>query len=599
MAKKEQNLISQTLTECKKALWVILALTGFTNILMLMLPIYSLQVLDRVLSSASMDTLLMLTLLAVFLFIAFALITAAKSSAMVKIGEWIDSKLSSRLLDLSIASANIRGGSGSQNLRDLSVIRSFTTGQSMLSLLDAPWCLLYIGVIFVIHPVSGFVTLGGGIVLLILAIFNEFATKPPLEEANEVSVKAMSYAEISTRNAEAVEAMGMSGAILKQWNKINDEVVKLQSLASNRSGVIVAISRFMRMFIQVLIIAVGAYLTVINHMSPGGIIACSILASRALAPFETSITLWKSIIDARKSYERLSKNIDNTPLRDKNIELPTPTGKLQVDRVMFGPPSSPTKAILKGVTFELQPGESVAVIGPSAAGKSTLAKLIMGLWKPQNGSIRLDGADVYAWNREQFGENVGYLPQDIELFRGSVKENIARLKEDVSDEEIIKAAQMAGAHEMILRLAKGYETDIGFGGALLSGGQRQRIGLARAFFGNPKLVVLDEPNANLDIEGEASLLKALENAKKDKITTVVITHRNSILGAMDKILVMKEGISETFGPSADVISRYMTQKPNFPQVQGPAAQQSAAVMAGAQKPTEETQNANVTNIKQG
>ncbi len=555
--KKEKNILEQALDDCRGVFWLVLLFSAVINLLMIALPIYSLQVLNRVLSSGSYVTLWMLTLIVSAMFVALAIFNSVRSFTLTKLSEWLDNKLSPTLLSMSITSATTRSTvSGSQNLRDLSTIKNFVTGAGLISLFDTPWAIIYLLVVFVIHVDMGLLTLTGATVLFVLAIFNEYATRKPLEEANEISVRSLAHAEIATRNAEAVEAMGMSEAIIKQWHNINNNVQKLQILASNRAGIIMSVTKFFRLIIQLLVLGLGVHLVLQNEITAGAIIACSILASRALSPFETAITAWKTIIDARKSYDRLMQNINVSLLRERSISLPEPKGILTIENVVFYHPSQPTRPILKGLSFGLLPGETCAIIGPSASGKSTLAKLIVGVWKTSAGKIRLDNADVYSWNRDEFGKYVGYVPQDVELFKGSVKENIARMQEDAKDEDIVKAAQLAGAHEMILRLPNGYETDIGIAGNALSGGQRQRVALARAFFGNPKLIVLDEPNANLDDAGEAALTQAILNARANKITTIIISHRQSILSVVDKLLVVKEGLLETFGPAKEVIAAY-------------------------------------------
>jgi PrtD family type I secretion system ABC transporter len=555
VAKQPNNILDNALLTCKSAFWFILLFSFIANILLLALPIYSLQVLDRVISSASVDTLLMLSLVVSGAFIALGLVQIARSMAMVRIGEWLDNKLAPDFLYNAVSLSAISNATiGSQSLRDLNTVRQFLTGQAMNSILDAPWALIYIGIIFAIHPITGFIAIGGGIMLLLMAWLNEYATKPPLNTANELAIKGLGQVDIAARNAEVVEAMGMMPAILSSWRKVNDQMIAQQSLASNRASIIATTSKILRMILQIAVMGMGAYLTLKNEITLGGIIAGSILIGKALAPFESAIDTWKQVVSARKSYERMQTTLKNQVVRNKAMSLPAPEGILSVEKVVFAPPSS-QRPTLKGVSFALEAGEILGVIGPSAAGKSTLAKLITGVWRPSSGVVRLDGADVYSWNREEFGQYAGYLPQDVELFNGTVKDNIARLQENASPEDIVDAAKLAGVHDMILHLPNGYETQVGQGGSILSGGQRQRIGLARAFFGNPKLVILDEPNANLDESGERGLMQTIFNAKGRKITTVVISHRTSILQAVDKILVMNDGLVAAFGPRQDVLAQ--------------------------------------------
>ncbi len=555
--RKIGTIVDDALKECRPLFKVVFLFSMAINFLMIALPIYSMQVLDRVISSGSYETLTLLTLLAILLFATSSLFHIFRSSAMNSMGIWLDKKLSPRLLALSISYAATRAtASGSQNLRDLSVFKNFITGPNMAALLDAPWALVYLLVIFIINPILGLVTALGGILLFVLALFNEYAMRAPLDEANETAIRSLSHAEISTRNSEVVEAMGMADAVINQWKQINNKVQELQTIAAERSGIIYGISKFARLAIQIIILAIGTSLAIVHTVTPGAIIACSILASRALAPFEAAISLWKSAIDARKSYDRMKRTLTGLPPREKSISLPRPKGELTLERVVYAPPIIGARAIIKGISFTVKPGDILGMIGPSASGKSTLAKLITGVWQPSNGTVRLDSADVYNWDRAQFGEYVGYLPQDVELFKGTVKENIARMKEEASDEDIIEAAQTAGAHELILHLPKGYETDIGIGGTLLSAGQRQRIGLARAFFGNPQMLILDEPNSNLDEAGEAALVQAVSNAKVRGMTVIIISHRQNILSVVDKIMVMRDGLLEAYGPAQEIIARY-------------------------------------------
>lgn len=559
MSSKPTNILDQTLLTCKSAFRFMLLFSFATNILLLAMPLYSMQVFNRVISSGSMETLIMLSLLAIAGFLTLGLMQAARSMALIKISEWLDNKLSPHFLynTISISAMN-SSPLGSQSLRDLTTLRQFLTGSAINALLDAPWAIIYIVVIFIIHPMNGYVAISGGVLLLCFAVLNEYATKETLGSANELSIKSMSYVDTATRNAEVVEAMGMMPAILKAWQKVNRQVIGEQTLASNRATIISGFSKVVRMILQIAVTGLGAYYVLRNELSTGGIIASSILIGRALAPFETAIETWKSVISARKSYSRLKQMLELPYNRNDAMSLPAPEGNLSVEKVVFAPQNS-QKPTLKGINFAIDAGDVLGIIGPSAAGKSTLAKLLVGIWKPASGHVRLDGADVFSWNRNEFGQYVGYLPQDVELFPGTVKENIARMQEDASPEAIVDAAKMANVHDLILHLPNGYETQIGPGGSILSAGQRQRVGLARAFFGDPRLVVLDEPNANLDEAGERALLQTLLNAKTRKITTLIISHRPAILQAVDKILYLNDGVVAGFGPRNDVIAQLNQQ----------------------------------------
>lgn len=557
-----KNILTESLLSCKKAFYYVFLFSFATNILMMALPIYSLQVMDRVLSTARTETLLMLSVFVIGAFIAYGLIQVARSMTLIRISEWLDAKLAPIFLQQAVSLSSLSNNVfGSQSLRDLTNVRQFFTGAAINALFDAPWAMLYIIVLYFMHPIAGMIATFGGIFLLLLAILNEYATKQPLNDANEFSVKGLAQVDIAARNAEAVEAMGMMRGVMQRWQIINNQAIEHQALASHRATIISTFSKFFRLIIQVIVMGVGTYLTLINQLSVGGIIAGSILVGKALAPFETAIETWKQVVLARKSYSRLTKMIEASPRRTETISLPKPQGAIQVEKLVFAPPGS-QRPTIKGISFELDPGDILGIIGPSAAGKSTLAKLMVGVWKPSSGVVRLDGADVFTWNRQEFGDHVGYLPQDVELFNGNIKENIARMEMEPKDETIITAAQLASVHDLILHLPDGYETQIGNSGSNLSAGQRQRVGLARAFYGDPKFLVLDEPNANLDEQGERALLVALHNAKARAITTVVISHRPSLLQGVDKVLVLNEGMIAAFGPRDEILQKVM--KPVVP-----------------------------------
>lgn len=572
MSAKENTLL-KVLEQCKPVFWIVFAFSFGVNLLMLITPLYSLQVLDRVLGSQNKNTLLMLTLIMIVLYIALHMIQVARSFTLIKLGEWLDQQLSPDLFKNSIRSAAMKASAGgAQNLRDLQTVKQFLTSTGINTLFDAPWSIIYIAVLFFIHPWMGWLSIIGALLLFCFAIFNAYATNTKLNEANEQSVRSMNQSEISTRNAEVIEAMGMMNEVTNRWQKFQQQSLALISVASYRNGIISNISRFIRMMLQLLVTGLCAYLVIETPlaMSTGGMIGSSIIMGRALTPFDNAIEIWKQINSSLKAYERLKQAYVRVSDRQEAMQLPMPQGFLSVENVFFAPivpgATGPIPYTLKGVSFSLEPGDVLAIIGPSAAGKSSLAKLIVGVWKVAQGNVRLDGADVYTWNREDFGQHVGYLPQDIELFSGSIKDNIARLRDDADSAGIVEAAKMTGAHELILRLKNGYETDIGIGGANLSGGQRQRIGLARAFYGNPKLVVLDEPNANLDELGEQALVSAINSAKEKKITTVVISHRPSILSSVDKILIVQDGSVAAFGTRDEIMAKF-SKPANVPAVQ--------------------------------
>jgi PrtD family type I secretion system ABC transporter len=554
---KKDNVIEvfkKSLEACNSAFLYALLFSFIGNLMQLVIPMYSLQVLDRVMSSGSLETLVMLTLVMVLALTCLTLIQSVRSSLLSRLGNWLDRKLAPVLFAHSVASSAQKRTtlSGSQHLHDLASLKGFINGPALNAILDAPWALIFIVVIFFIHPALGVISIVSAIFLVVMAIINELKTKPILDSASEHTIKSSHYADTAARNAEAVEAMGMIENILKIWHLTGDKALALQSQASVRASVISGITKFFRQMVQISVTGVGAYYVLQHQMTTGGMIAAGILVGRALSPFENAIASWKGFLTARKSLSRLTKSLETSPQRSGSMELPAPEGHINVENIYFAPQGL-QKPTLKGVSFALNAGDALAIIGPSASGKSTIAKLLTGVWKPSAGNVRLDNADVYHWPRAHFGKYVGYLPQDVELFAGAVKDNIARMDTQAKDESIIKAAKMANVHDLILRLPNGYETQIGVDGMSLSAGQRQRIALARAFYGEIKFIVLDEPNANLDGEGDAALAAALANAKAAKITVIIISHRPAILQAVDKVLVMQEGAVIKFGSRDEVL----------------------------------------------
>ncbi len=557
----KESLLYQSLHKCKRALWYIFLFSSVINILVLFLPIYTSQVLDRVLSSGSLATLIMLSLITILSFACSAMLETSRSFVMTKIGEWLDSNLSSDMIAKSIALTTIKNSTSSgEALRDLNVIKNFISGNSIFFFFDAPWSLLYLFAIFMIHSTIAIIAIVGIVILFSMALWNDLSTKKLMKENNEATIRNINEVEIATRNAEVVEAMGMTSNILLQWSKKNNINKALQTKAQNRSALIMSITKAIRSTIQISVIGIGAYLAVSGQKTAGGIIAASILTGRTLAPFEQAIGNWKNLSSTRLSYKRLKILTLTHPKRTQAMKLPTPEGRITFDKVIYTPYGG-KKPIIRGIDFSLSPGSIVGVLGGNSAGKSTLAKLIVGVLKPISGTVRLDGADTYTWEREHFGNFVGYLPQDIELFNSTIKSNIARMNENPDPEKVVKAAKITGVHEMILSLPDGYDTKIGSScGIILSGGQKQRIGLARAFYGDIKLLVLDEPNANLDSAGELFLIKALEYASLNKITTFIITHKISLLSAVNIIMIIKEGMIAGLGPRDEILSKMMPKK---------------------------------------
>ena len=526
----------------------------FLNLLMLAPSLYMMQVYDRVLVTHSLDTLLLLSGMMAAALAVGGLLEMVRGRVMLEVGNWLERRVGPAALSSSLKLAlGGRSAPSVQSLRDLATVRGFLSGPSAFPLLDAPWAPLYLVVVFVIHPWLGVLASGGALVLFALGVLNEVATRRPLEEGSKASMQAMASAEAALRNAEVVSAMGLSANILARWQALAEGSLKAQAKASRRGGTISAVSRFFRLALQSAVLGLGGYLAIRNQISPGGMIAASILMSRTLAPVEQAISTWRSVLSVRQAYRRLKGALEAAPERVAGTALPRPEGLLSVEGATLVPPGG-REPILRNVSFQLQPGEALGVIGPSASGKTSLARLLVGAWGPSSGHVRLDGAEMFAWDAVERGPYLGYLPQDVELFDGTVRDNIARFGE-AEDAEVVAAAQAAGVHELILRLPEGYETRIGPGGAVLSGGQRQRVALARALFRDPALLVLDEPNSSLDTMGERALALAIVSAKRRGATQVVITHRPAILEAMDKLLLLSNGTVQDFGPRTDVLAR--------------------------------------------
>lgn len=554
--KPEPSFIAEALQRSRRALWYVLLFSLCANLLLLALPIYSLQVLDRVIASASIPTLLYLTIVAVAAFAFYSVFCLVRNSILSQVGEWIDTQVSARLLSIGVQQNSVGSPTlASQHLRDLNAIKSFLTGNGVTSLFDAPWSVVYILVIYMINPLLGLVSLLGGLALFAFAILNEVLTRKPQAMANRLQIRAMEVADTCSRNAEAIEAMGMMANVRQHWGQESARAQELALKAASRASILYNGSRFLRMLLQVAIIGLGGYLAINNEISVGGMIACSILTGRALAPFEAAIGIWKTLIAARDALQRLERAAGSFPKLRGDMELPAPEGRLSIEGAFFSPPGG--KVILRNITLRLEPGETLGIIGPSAAGKSTLAKLIVGILPPTQGAVRLDGAEIFKWNRDHLGRHVGYMPQNMDLFPGTVLQNIARLAPEPDHKKVIEAAQAACVHEMILRLPEGYETVIRPGNATLSPGQRQRIGLARALYGRPSFLVLDEPNINLDGEGETALLRALANVRGMGITTVIVAHRPTLVNNTDKIAILQDGMLKEFGPTKQILGKYV------------------------------------------
>ncbi|HEY2069581.1 MAG TPA: type I secretion system permease/ATPase [Rhizomicrobium sp.] len=539
---------------------VCFALAAAMSILALTVSFYMLEVYDRVLNSRSMSTLALLTIIAAAGVGVYCALDSLRLRLLIRIGMRVANSLTTQVLRSMIALSAQAGGSvARQGLRDVDTLRNFIGSPGLAALIDAPFLFVFLFVLFYLHWAYFLLVLVGGAIIVFIAFLDQFLTSRTLTSSIGATIRAHQFAEDGLRNADLLEGMGISQTFVGRWRDQWVESLRLSLQSSDKDSVLTGFSRGVRQFIQVALLGTGALLVIKYHASGGVMIAASIIGGRALAPIETMVSTWKSVTAARLAKARLLEIIRRAPKREEGMPLGAPEGRINVERVTYAPPGA-KKAIVAGVSFALDAGDSLGVIGPSASGKSTLMRLMVGAWPPGAGNVRLDGADIYGWPRAELSEYIGYLPQDVELFGGSVRNNIARLTEG-DPERVVQAAKLAGAHEMILNLPNGYDTDIGESGAKLSGGQRQRIGIARAMYGDPRFIVLDEPNSNLDAAGEEALLLTLAELKRRKVTVIIVAHRPSILGAVDKMLAMRDGGVEAFGPRNEVIQRYTPRPP--------------------------------------
>ncbi|SFD85147.1 type I secretion system permease/ATPase [Massilia yuzhufengensis] len=584
----KKNEIEQALLAFKSTFWTVGTFSAITNMLMLVPSLYMLQVYDRVLASRNELTLVMLTVLMLGAYLLMVGLELVRSFVLVRVGAKFDINMNKRVYTAAFEQ-NLKqaGGNAGQALSDLTTLRQFLTGNALFAFFDAPWFPIYLIVIFFFSPALGFFALGGTLVLVILAVVNERVTKKPLTEANSMAIASTTMATNNLRNAEVIESMGMLPNLIGRWNKTHGRFLQLQAEASEKAAKVASATKFVQVSLQSLVLGFGALLVLENKMTPGMMIAASILVGRALAPVQQVIAVWKSWSSTRSAFERLTKLLEANPARDAGMPLPKPNGALTVESVTAGPPGSKAP-IIKGLSFGINPGDVLGVIGPSGSGKSTLARLLVGVWPAAMGKVRLDGADIYQWNKGELGPHIGYLPQDIELFSGTVSENIARFGE-IDSEKVVLAARRAGVHDMILHMPGGYDTKLGDGGAGLSGGQKQRIGLARAMYGDPSLIVLDEPNSNLDDIGEQALVQAVADLRQRGKTIVLITHRTTVLGVTSKLLLMRDGAAQMFGPTNEVLGALQDANKKAMLAQQQAAQQGAAQQQAAQQAQQQQQ----------
>lgn len=541
-----RDTLSKGLASIKRNFLTIGIFSFVVNLLALSIPIYLFNMSDRVLTSRSVDTLIMLTTIVIFAIAAHVLMDMMRRFILMRVAVDTEARLGGPVLSAAAKAAQSGSSREFQTLADLQQLRSFMTGPVLLIMFDAPIAPVYLIVVFLIHPQLGVIVTAAGLGLTGLALLNQHVTADPFTRASAFVTRANLQAEAMARNAQVINAMGMIPEGVRVWGQETVESLKAQVIAQDRNILMTGLSKFLRLGTQIAILGWGAVLALESHLTGGMIIAASIVSSRALAPLEGTIEGWRSYVHARSAYQRIKTLLQNTPLNLRRLRLPRPEGRLSVERILYVPPPT-KKVILNGVSFQLDPGESLAIVGPSGTGKTMLARMLVGSIIPTAGNVRLDLMDLRNWDPRQFGECVGYLPQDVQLFPASIKANIARMRDDARDADIFDAAETADVHEMIAEFPQGYETVIGMDGSPLSGGQRQRIGLARAFYGSPRLVVLDEPNANLDTSGELALAKALTRAKQKGTTIVAVTQRPALLQSVDKIMILQNGSVQAFG----------------------------------------------------
>ena len=547
--------------------------SSLVNILMLTGPIFMLQVYDRVLASGSVPTLITLVIVLTGAYFYYGFLEYLRARLMVRLGRRVEEKMRSRVFDAVTTHALRRTpGVGSQPLNDLATIRQYLSGQGPFAFFDMPWMPFYLGIIFLMHWMLGAAALAAAVAIFTLAVFSERATRGPLQEATKATVKASIMTDEGRRNTEALHSLGMVGVMRQRWVEVQQTALDHQTIANDAGGMLGAISRVLRLFVQSGILGLGAYLAILGEITPGAMIAASIIMSRALAPVEQAVANWQQFLSFRKARERLTQVLRSVPIGNDKMPLPAPRGALAVENLIVQLPGV-EKPLLQGISFTVEPGEGIGVIGPTGAGKSTLARALVGIIPPTRGHIRLDGATLDQRAPDDLGRQIGYLPQDVQLFDGTAAQNISRFQPDADPDAIVAAAKLANVHDLIMRLPDGYNTQLGENGARLSTGQRQRVALARALYGDPVLFVLDEPNSALDAEGEAALDFAIRQAMQRGAAVVVIAHRPSALAAIPKMLVLSDGKTAAMGPRDEIMRKVMvrptTQQGNVERLNAP------------------------------
>jgi ATP-binding cassette subfamily C protein len=557
--------LSDALRGCRSAFVGVGVMSCIVNLLYLTGSIFMLEVYDRVLPSRSVPTLIGLIILVGGLYLAQGLLDLIRSRVLGRIGTALDESLNARVFDTIVRLPLTVGGrnEGLQPLRDLDNIRGFLGSQGPSAFFDLPWLPLYLAICFAFHVLIGVTALAGAVILVTLTLITEYLTREPAKEAMGLAARRNDLASASRRNAEVLVAMGMAGRLMRRWSEANEKYLVGNQRASDVAGGLGAIAKVLRMMLQSAVLAVGAYLVIHQEATAGIIIAGSILSARALAPVDLAIAHWKSFVAARQSWRRLTLLLDKMPERPARTLLQPPSSQLSVEGISIVAPGD-QRAIVQDVTFALSAGSAVGVIGPSASGKSSLVRALVGVWQPVRGKVRLDGAALDQWSSDELGRHIGYLPQDVELFAGTVAQTISRFDPEAKPEAVLAAAQDAGVHDMIIKMRDGYNTEVGEQGAALSAGQAQRVALARALYGNPFLIVLDEPNSNLETEGDEALTRAVRSARARGAVVVVVAHRPIGIEAVDQVLVMKDGRMQAFGPKETVLAQVLQPRVTTP-----------------------------------
>lgn len=550
--------LAEALRACRGAFVGVGLISCMINLLYLTGSMFMLQVYDRVLPSRSVPTLVGLVVIAAVLYIAQGVLDLLRGRILGRVGTSLDEALNARVFDTVVRLPLIAGNrsEGLQPLRDLDNVRSFLGSMGPGAFFDLPWLPFYLAICFAFHWLLGATALVGAIILVTLTLITEYMSRTPAKEAMSLAARRNDLAASSRRNAEVLVAMGMAGRMNKRWNEANEEYLSGNQLASDVTGGLGAVAKVLRMMLQSAVLAVGAYLVIHQEATGGIIIAGSILSARALAPVDLAIAHWKGFVAARQSWQRLNRLLQQLPARPAQTLLQAPQKKLSVEAVTMVAPGD-QRAIVQDVSFAVEAGSGVGVIGPSGSGKSSLIRALVGVWTPARGKVRLDGAALDQWSSDELGRHVGYLPQDVELFAGTVAQNICRFDPDAKSDGIIAAAKEAGVHEMIIKMREGYDTQVGEQGTALSAGQAQRVALARALYGNPFLIVLDEPNSNLDSEGDEALTRAVRGARERGAVVVVVAHRPIGIEGVDQLLVLKDGRVQTFGPKETVLAQVL------------------------------------------